>query len=139
MPITFPSSLIEVTMGVMNLDESRPYADKTTEQLSALAERVDQQLEELGRERAMLQAELRLRSDVAPVKAIALEARGNSGPIELTYLRPQTVLAHGLVTGDSYADAARHYALRWVGVAAAVLMAGLLALGILGIAGIRRW
>jgi hypothetical protein len=67
------------------------------------------------------------------VKAIALDALGSSGPIELAYLRPQTALAQGLVTGDSYADAVRHYALRWVGVAAAVFIAGLLALGIVAI------
>ena len=64
--------------------------------------------------------------------------RGHSRVPGGQFLRPQTVLAHGLVTGDSYADAARHYALRWVGVAAAVLMVGLLALGILGIALVRR-
>ena len=101
-------------------DSSRPHADKTDEQLATLSDGLARQREDLARQHAAIELELLLRGHAPPNAAPE-----SAGPIHvIPYMTPATSIGRNLITGDSYTDAARGYALRVTAIAFAVVIAG---------------
>lgn len=103
-------------------NQLRPYADKSDEQLSALAERVAQHLDALAMEQAMIHEEQRLR---APRQILLAEEDDlpRAQRIPLEYRRPGMRWNRRLSSDQAYARSARGYALRTAGIISGIILA----------------
>jgi hypothetical protein len=97
------------------------YAARTTEQLAALDEAMQCQIQSLSKQRELIQAEMRARLG-QPMLEIS-DAVPTSGGIRLNYLTPAVKLAREPGIGDPYADEARRYGLRATMILGAMLAA----------------
>jgi hypothetical protein len=107
-------------------EESRPYADKTDEELAAISQWLGRHLEDLEGQRAAIQAEQRMRfGGLRPVRRFFDTPTTTSNRLSLDYFTRKTTMAWTLTEGD-YAERSRRYAMRvaWVSVAVGVLLLG---------------
>jgi hypothetical protein len=102
---------------------------KTTDQLHALDEWTQLQIQSLAHDRALIQAELQARgtTNVAP---LAFGANSQQGS-QLEYLTPHVAMAQNPGIGDPYADNARRYGLRTALIGGAILFAACILLFII--------
>ncbi len=112
----------------MSGTDNRLHADKSTEELRIISQYLEQRIKSLCDENAVIQRELESRDAAGPPKqAVALDTGGRF-PLLLDYRGSHSKLAAVGMIGESYSDAARHYALRASLIASAVIFLAFTAL-----------
>ncbi|MDB5173207.1 MAG: hypothetical protein JWN51_1980 [Phycisphaerales bacterium] len=96
----------------MDQHDPEPHAEKTAEQLAALANSLERHIADLGRELETVRKELRRRTPKETLAAISIEPGGPSPALQLSYRSASVGAAQTGAIGDSYADEARLYGFR---------------------------
>jgi hypothetical protein len=105
----------------MHENDSHFYAIRTDDELAAMSQWLNRHLEDLRRQQAAIESELRMRAENQSSRPPMVTPWSDPRPqITLQYHNPETVFAHEGQTGDPYADESRAYGLR-IGAVACVV------------------
>jgi hypothetical protein len=115
----------------MDLHAPRPYADKSAEQLAAMADLLERHIGDFGRNLAAVREELHRRIPTGTVRAIPIDPRGPDSGLQLGYRSTNVVAASTGAIGDSYADESRGYGIRAMLIAVPIVVVAVILLLIL--------
>ncbi|MDB5330905.1 MAG: hypothetical protein JWP03_2056 [Phycisphaerales bacterium] len=112
----------------MDPHDPRPYADKSAEQLAAMADLLERHIGDFGRNLAAVREELHRRIPTGTVRAIPIDTREPDSGLQLGYRSTNVVVASTGAIGDSYADESRGYGIRAMLVAIPIVVVAVILL-----------
>ncbi len=116
----------------MSQTEARPYAAMTNDDLAGLSRSLARCADDLARQQVSVRAELEMRMTAQRSDLDTVPFYRNASPT-VEYLAPAPEALSRVGIGDTYADSAKAYAFKAIGLAAAVACV----LGVVGYLAVR--